>query len=214
VVAGAVELADAEGLDAVTIRALATHLGVPPMTLYHHVPGKEAIRDAIVDAVFAEVPPPTAGRDWREQLTERSHAMRAALNRHPWAIALMETRAQPGAASLAGHEAVLEVLRSAGFSIPATAHAYAVLDAFVYGFSLQEAMLKDVGLERAPDDLVAGMALSASPRIAELAREHVLTPGYSFGDSFDVGLRITLDGLESLRTADQPRRRGGFDEGG
>lgn len=199
VVARALDLADRRGLADLTIRALATECGVKPMAIYHHVANKEAILDAIVDVVFAEVYAPRPGRPWRDELAERSWSMRAALRRHPWALAVMESRRNPGPATLLGHEACLEVLRSAGFSLPATAHAYAVLDAFVYGFSLQEAMLDDVDLANSADQLVAAMDLSRFPRMAEFATQHVLTEGYAFADSFRVGLDLTLDGLERLR---------------
>lgn len=124
--------------------------------------------------------------------------MREALARHPWALPVVETRAHPGPATLANHEAVLDVLRRSGFSLQATAHAYAVLDAFVYGFALQEAMLRTAGL---PDDspgVVAGMDLARFPRVQELATLYADAPAYPFGASFDVGLDLVLDGLERL----------------
>ena len=194
----AVELADEEGLAALTIRALAGRLGVQPMALYHHLPNKDAILDAIVDAVYAEVYLPSTMAPWRDELTERSRSMRAALRRHPWGLALMETRANPGHANLANHEAVLDVLRTAGFSLPATAHAYAVLDAFVYGFSLQEAMLASSDFEDSAEEFLAGMDLAGRPRMAEFATEHVLADDYAFSDSFEVGLTLVLDGIAGL----------------
>jgi hypothetical protein len=124
--------------------------------------------------------------------------MREALGRHPWALGLMETRRHPGPANLASHEACLEVLRVAGFPLQATAHAYAILDAFVYGFALQEAMLDSVDLEEAPAELIAGLDLAGLPRMAEFAHEHVLAEGYAFADSFEVGLDLVLDGLARL----------------
>ena len=198
VLAGAVLLADTEGLGALTIRGLASQLGVKPMALYHHVANKDAILDAIVDAVYAEIYVPIADQPWRSELTERSRSMRAALRRHPWALALMETRSNPGLANLTNHEACLDVLRSADFTLQATAHAYATLDAFVYGFALQEAMLASINLDDAPEELLAGMDLSGFPRMAEFATEHVLTADYAFGDSFEVGLAIVLDGIAAL----------------
>lgn len=201
VVARAVALADRDGLGVLTIRNIAAECGVKPMAIYHHVANKEAILDAIVDAVFAEVSVPRADRPWREELAERSRSMRAALRRHPWALSLMEARRNPGPATLVGHEACLEVLRSAGFSLQATAHAYAVLDAFVYGFALQEAMLDQVGLADSAGELLEGMDLRGFPRMAEFATQHVLAEGYSFASSFEVGLELTLDALERLRAA-------------
>lgn len=197
--AGALEIADREGLAAVTIRALATSLGVRPMAIYHHVANKEAILDALVDGVFDEIRAPEATGEWRDELAARARSMREAFARHPWAISLMETRANPGPANLAGHEAVLELLASAGFALTARAHAYAVLDAYVYGFALQEVMLSGVGLDDDPESLAAGMPLGAFPRIGELAAQFIEEAGREFGDSFEVGLDIVLSGLEGLR---------------
>ncbi len=200
-VARALQLADREGLGALTMRALAAECGVKPMAIYHHVPHKEAIIDALVDAVHEEVHPPRADRPWRDELAQRSRSMRAALARHSWALSVLENRRNPGPATLRGHEACLEVLRSAGFSLPATAHAYAVLDAFVYGFALQESMLGDLDLDLAgsAEDLIEGIDLTDLPRMAEFATQHVLRDGYSFASSFEVGLDLTLDSLERLR---------------
>ncbi|QCC78522.1 TetR/AcrR family transcriptional regulator [Nocardioides daphniae] len=198
-VAAALDLADSEGISALTIRALASGLGVKPMAIYHHVANKDEILDAIVDAVYAETYLPRPYAPWREELARRTRSVHDALNRHPWALGLMETRKAPGPANLASHEAVLEVLLTAGFSLGATAHAYATLDAFVYGFCLQEVMLDSIDLAGSADDLLAGMNLTGHPRMAQFAAEHVLQPGYAFGDSFEVGLGLVLDGLEQLR---------------
>jgi len=199
VVAGAVDLADDQGIDALTMRALATHLEVRPMAIYHYVANKDAILDAIVDAVFGEVYIPEATGDWRDELTTRSASMRATLGRHPWAVGLLETRPNPGIASLTNHNAVLDVLLTTGFSLPATAHAYAAIDAFVYGFALQEAMLNSVDLAGSAPELLAGMNLTDFPRITEFAMQHVMQPGYAFGNSFDVGLTMVLNGIAALR---------------
>lgn len=198
-VAAALDLADAEGISALTIRALAAGLGVKPMAIYHHVANKGEILDAIVDAVYAETYLPRPDAPWREELAQRSRSVHEALNRHTWALGLMETRKAPGPANLASHEAVLEALLSAGFSLPATAHAYATLDAYVYGFCLQEVMLDSIDLAGSADELLAGMNLTGHPRMAQFATEQVMQPGYAFGNSFEVGLRLVLDGLEQLQ---------------
>src|SRR4051812_22474259 len=147
----AVAIADEQGLGALTMRSLAQALAVKPMSLYHHVANKEAILDGIVDVVFAEMELPTAGVDWRAELTRRAASARAVLRRHPWAVALMESRATPGPATLRHHEAVLATLRAAGFSVEMTGHAYALLDAFVYGFAVQEAALPITGTDDAAE---------------------------------------------------------------
>jgi len=195
VLSSALELIDRSGLDALTIRGLATNLGVRPMAIYHYVASKDELLDALVDFVFDEVYAPRAG-DWRSELVLRSTSLREALARHRWALPVMETRAHPGPATLANHEAVLDVLRRSGFSLRATAHAYAILDAFVYGFALQEAMLEAVGLPASSADVMEGMDLAGFPRVTELATLYVDAPTYPFVASFAVGLNLVLDGIE------------------
>lgn len=198
IVSAAQELADGDGLDALTMRRLAEALGARPMSLYHHVATKDELLSAVVDSVFAEVSLPRPGEPWRSELRERSRSMRAALRRHPWALRVMESQRVPGPASLANHDAVLDVLRQQGFGVRAAAHAYAVLDAFVYGYALQESMLTDVGLMDSPDVLVQGMDLASAPRVAELAALYLDSPEAPFEDSFEIGLEIVLDGVAGL----------------
>ena len=194
----AVAIADADGLAALTIRALASGLDVKPMAIYHHVANKEEILDGIVDLVFSEIELPEPGDDWQTGMRRRARSTRTVMGRHTWAIALMETRTSPGPATLRHHNAVIAALREAGFSIPMTAHAFALIDAFVYGFSLQEATLPMSG----PDDVaeIAGpmlerMSPADYPHLVEFATEHVMKPGYDFGEEFDFGLDLILAGL-------------------
>ena len=147
VLRGAVAVADAGGIGALTMRSLARELGVKPMSLYYYVAGKAEILDGIVDLVFSEIDLPSPGGDWQSQMRRRAHSARRTLRRHPWAIGLMESRATPGPATLRHHEAILGTLRRAGFSVAMTAHAYALLDSYIYGFALQEAALPFNGPE-------------------------------------------------------------------
>jgi len=141
VLAGAIAVADAGGIGALTIRSLATELGVKPMTLYHHVESKEAILDGIVDAIFEEIALPPDGAGWRSAMRERAISAREALRRHPWATTLMDSRRNPGPATLRHHDAVIGTFRRAGFSVPMAGHAYSLLDSYIYGFAVQEAAL-------------------------------------------------------------------------
>src|SRR5262245_3400144 len=111
-------LADRAGLEAVTMRRLAEELGVEAMSLYHHVPNKDAILDGMVDIVFAEIELPRMDLDWKTALRRRMTSMRDVLVRHPWALRILESRTSPGPATLAHHDAMLACLRAAGFSIP------------------------------------------------------------------------------------------------
>lgn len=128
----AVALADESGLAALTIRTLAQSMGTKPMSLYYYVANKEEILDGIVDMVFSEIEPPVPGGDWRAEMRRRAHGVRSALRRHPWAVGLLESRSAPGPATLRHHEATLATLREAGFSVQLTAHAYALLDSYIY----------------------------------------------------------------------------------
>jgi AcrR family transcriptional regulator len=205
VLRGAVDVADHGGIGALTIRSLADELGVKPMTVYYYVKNKEEILDGIVDIVFSEIELPTVGDDWRVELTRRARSAREVLRRHPWAIPLLESRNSPGPATLRHHDAVLGVLRAGGFSVAGTAHAYALLDAFLYGHALQEASLPFEGTdgptEVAPQ-VVASMSLAGDfPHLADMIASYYLVPGYDFADEFQLGLDAVLDSLSRWREA-------------
>lgn len=198
VLEGAVALADEIGIEALTIRRLAAALGVKPMTIYHHVPSKDEIVDGMVEIVFGEIELPPEDMEWKPALRRRCLSARQVLNRHPWSAPLMETRMSPGPNNLGHHDAVIGCLRRGGFSIELTAHAYAVLDGYVYGFALQEAHLPFGGGEEFVELATGMMAdfFEGYPHLAELTTEYVLRPGYDFGASFEVGLDLILNGLE------------------
>lgn len=200
-VAAALQLVDEDGLGAFTIRELASRLQVRPMAIYHYASSKDDLLDYLVDAVFGEVYLPETHGHWREELTHRSRSMRDTLGRHRWALAIMETRAHPGPATLTNHEAVLEVLRTSGFSLEAAAHAYAILDAFVYGFALQEAMLETVGVPADSARVMRGMDLRRFPRVAEMAAAYATADVYPLSNTFDVGLEIVMDGIQHFTSA-------------
>lgn len=204
VIEAAVALADSIGVDALTIRKLAAELDVKPMTIYHHVPNKEAIIDGMVDLVFSEIDLPPTTTDWKSAIRQRSTSARNVLARHPWAAPLMESRPSPGPATLQHHDAVLGCFRTGRFSVEMTAHAYALVDAYVYGFALQEASLPASGGEEMAElagSMTAAMPVGEFPFLVEFTSEHVLQPGYDFADEFDFGLELILDGLEAAVAA-------------
>ena len=200
VLQGAVTLADEIGIEALTIRKLAVALGVKPMTIYHHVPSKEEIIDGMVEIVFSEIELPPTDEDWKSAMRKRCISARKVLRRHPWAAALMESRMSPGPANLGHHEAVLACLRRGGLSLQMTAHAYAILDGFIYGFCFDEAVLPAQGTGEGFAELTAGIAAAfdpdAYPYLVEFSTQHVFQPGYNFGDSFAFGLDLIIEGLD------------------
>lgn len=193
----AMALADEIGLEAFTIRKLANSLDVGPMTIYHHIPSKEAIIDGMVDRVFEQIDLPQIGDDWRVGIRARCVSARSVLRKHPWAPPVMESRRNPGHETLQHHDAVLACLRAGGLSLQLTAHAYAVLDSYVYGFALEEAHLPGGGegeIVELAQEMLESMALHY-PALAEFSRDHVSQPGYSFGQSFEFGLDLIIDGI-------------------
>ena len=202
VLQAAIGVADADGIASLTMRKLGVELGVEAMSIYNHVAGKDALLDGMIDSVFAEIDLPTDGVGWRESMRRRAISARAAMQRHRWAIGLMESRRSPGSATLRHHDTVIGTLRGAGFSVAMAAHAFSALDAYIYGFALQEASLP-FSTERETAEVAQGMmadfASGQYPHLTELAVEHALQPGYDYGDEFEFGLDLILDGLERAR---------------
>ena len=206
VLRAAFDRTDKEGVEALTMRKLAQELGVEAMSLYRHVRNKGDIVDGMVDLVFAEIGLPATDVDWKTAMRRRAISAREVLARHPWAIGLMESRSTPGLATLQHHDAVLACLRNEGFSITLAAHAYSVLDSYIYGFALQQASLPFQTSEEAvevADGIRRQFPVDAYPHLMEIAVKHVLQPGYDYANEFVFGLDLILDGLERvLNTTD------------
>lgn len=202
VLAAGVALADEAGIDALSMRRLGERLGVEAMSLYKHVSNKEDLLDGMVDSVFAEIALDTGARSWRRAVRDRALSVREVLRRHPWAVPMMQSRSRPGPSTLGHLDALIGVLRGAGFSVVLTAHALSVVDAYVYGFAMQEKALPFDTEERSTElaqQILASMPAGAWPHLVELSREHVLKPGYDYGREFEWGLDLVLDGLERAR---------------
>ena len=200
-----VTFADQNGIASLSMRKLGEALGVEAMSLYNHVANKDALLDGMVDLVFGEIDLPAGGADWKPAMRERAQSARQALQRHPWAIALMSTRISPGPATLRHHNAVIGSLRAAGFSVAMTAHAFSALDSYIYGFALQEATLPLGDTEEETVEVAQAMMAQVPAdeysHLTEFTTEHVLRPGYDYGDEFEFGLDLILDGLEKIRDA-------------
>ena len=122
----------------------------------------------------------------------------------------MESRRTPGPATLRDHDAVIGCFRDAGFTIQLAAHAFAALDSYIYGFALQERSLA-FGTPEETSELAKAFLLQFPtkdyPRLAELTTDHVLQPGYDFGNEYEFGLDLILDGLEKTWLAADPGPR-------
>jgi hypothetical protein len=131
-------------------------------------------------------------------MRRRAASARSVLRRHSWAIPLLQSRTQPGPATLRHHDAVIGSLRSAGFSVAMTAHAFALIDSYVFGFALSESALPINGPETVTE--VATSMIPAGfpdlyPHLIEFTTEHILKPGYDYGAEFDFGLTLILGAL-------------------
>ena len=203
VLLAAVAFADEHGIASLSMRKLGDVLGVEAMSLYNHVANKDELFDGMVDLVFGEIDLPAAGGDWRAAMRERAQSARQALRRHPWAIALMSTRTSPGPATLRHHDKVIGSLRAAGFLVVMAAHAFSAIDSYIYGFALQEATLPVGDTEQETAEVakivMAQVPADMYPYLTEFTIEHVLRPGYDYGNEFGFGLDLILDGLEKTR---------------
>ncbi len=199
VLRAATEVADSDGLPALSMRSVARRLGVEAMSLYHHVANKDAMLDGMVDLVFAEFHRPVIGSAWRTEMRTRSESAREVLKRHPWAIGLMDSRRNAGFETLRHHDAVLGCLRESGFSWSLAGTAFALLDAHLYGFVLQEIALPFDGeedLADLADSITSSLPEGALPYFQGFTVDQVLVPGYEFGAQFTISLELILDGLE------------------
>jgi AcrR family transcriptional regulator len=197
--------ADKLGLQELSMRKLAEVLQVAPMALYRHIANKDDLIDAMIDVVFTEIESPVRAADWRTAMRQRAISVRDALERHRWAIGLMESRLHPGPANLRHHDAVLGNLRASGFTVEEAAHAYSLLDSYVYGFALTKMNLPfENGRGDVPDiaeSMLEPFPANTYPNLVEFITEHAMKPGYRYGDEFEYGLDRILDSIERDRAA-------------
>ena len=194
----ATALADAGGAESLTMRRLGQELQVEAMSLYNHVANKDDILDGIVDLVFSEIELPSDRVDWRTAMRRRAISARKALLRHRWAISLMQSRTKPGPATLRHHNWVIGSLREAGFTIEMAAHAFSVIDGYLYGFALQQANLPIQTPEEVAEvaeHIIRQRSADEYPYLAEMIG-YAMKPGYDYAEEFEFGLDLILDGIE------------------
>ena len=199
IIDAAVELADREGLGALTMRRLGQGLGVEAMSLYKHVTDKDDILDGVADRITAEYEVPARDIGWREALRRSAISAYGVLRRHPWASTVLESRTNLGPARLRYVDGVIGVMAAAGFSMPVIGRAFMALDSHIYGFILQES-----AWTFEPDDPAAAEAFGR--RLAGDEYPNILAMTQAVGEDpeltrvdFTFGLDILLDGLEALR---------------
>ena len=208
----AVTLADEQGLGALTMRRLGAALDVEAMSLYKHVDGKDAILDGMVEVVIAAIDTPARPTPWKAAMRQRAVSARTVLSRHSWAIGLIESRGLAVTATTRYVDAVIGCLRAGGFSIQAAAHAFWLLDSFVYGHVLQEA---GVAAQAAVGAGAAAHATAADERAGQSTGDepgahpdllalqaHAGTHHFDMDREFTTGLELLLDAVATLRDRD------------
>ena len=207
VMRAAVRLADESGLDAVSMRRVGQELGVEAMSLYNHVANKDALLDAMVEHVGAEVnadmaaldgPDPT--RDWRGALRARALAARQVMLRHPWMPSVLESRTSMSLEVVRYYDGVVGILTAGGFHHDLAHHSLHALGSRVLGFSQELFDPGDAGDGVSPDQMAA-MAELAPHLVGMLAEVAHDEPGATLGwcddqTEFEFGLDVILDGLE------------------
>ncbi|WP_353828157.1 TetR/AcrR family transcriptional regulator [Agromyces sp. SYSU T0242] len=214
VLEAASDLADREGLDGLTMRALADDLGVEAMSIYYHLPNKDAILDGVVELTFTEVGAETAdaastgsgGTDaagWAASVRERILGARRVLLRHPWAPVIIDRRKSFSPAMVRHVDGIVGVMRDAGMSHDLIHHSLHAIGNRIYGY-VQE--LSDDGEAPPPGQL--DQMRSFAPHLADMLAEvaHV-DPDSTLGwcddqTEFEFGLDLLLEGIERRRAAE------------
>ncbi|MFI6508495.1 TetR/AcrR family transcriptional regulator [Streptosporangium sp. NPDC050855] len=217
IVRAAVEIADAEGIEALSMRRVGERLGFTGMSLYRHVPGKTQLVDLMCDAVLGETvaeaePPAGAGdRDgWREALEAWARRHRALCHRHPWLAGVRGTRTVPGPNAVAGFEHALATVAGIGLGPAEMVAVVGLVGRFVEGEAVREAEVARV--ERRTGVSEQDWWGARESLYAELSRYPTLTAVWEAGgydepeDPFEFGLRRVLDGVEVLVRQRDERR--------
>jgi AcrR family transcriptional regulator len=199
IIDAAVGVADRSGLAGTSMRSVGRELGVEAMSLYHHLEGKDALLDGLVDWIFTRIDLPEPDQPWRLAMSERAVSARRVLGAHPWALGLIESRRVPGPALLRHHDRVLGCLRENGFSVALASHAFSAIDSYVYGFVLTELNLPfdvDEGAEAFADEIRQLLPADRYPYLVEMIATQVVGKEYAYADEFGFGLDLILDSLE------------------
>jgi AcrR family transcriptional regulator len=206
VLRAAVKLADERGLEALSMRKLGQALGVEAMSLYNHVANKDDVLDGMVETVAKEIEPPSPDEEWQTAIRQSAVSAHQTLRRHRWAPTLMmsPTSAAGIPTRMRYMESLLGRLRDAGFSPDLTYHAYHVLDAHVFGFSLWQAthsLTTREDLSSLAADFLRDFPLDDYPHVAEHIEQHMSEGPHQEVSAFEFSLDLILDGLRKALEA-------------
>jgi AcrR family transcriptional regulator len=200
IVGAALALIDADGVDGLSMRKLGAQLGVDPMAVYHHLAGKDAVLQRVVEQVFGDFPVPDADAQWADQIRQWAQAYRDTGLRHPHLVLDIVTRPTAvAAAAVRVNEALYQALLTAGLSGEDVVMASDAVVDFVNGHLLGVAPGAAV-MGEATDAFDA--ALESRPQSEVATQRQVLTDAMasSSRDSFQYGLDLLIDGIERRAT--------------
>jgi AcrR family transcriptional regulator len=195
----ALDLADREGLEGLSMRKVAEGLGVQAMSLYNYVTNKDDLIDGMVELVVGEMAVPDGGKAWKGEMRRRAIVARSVLLRHPWAMIPLMSRVNVGPMVLRYIDATLGCLQAGGFSLYVADHAWNAMDSHIYGFTLQELKFPFEAVDY-PEAARLGLPLvpvALYPNMHALTIE-VIERRYDGLHDFEFGLDMVLDGLERL----------------
>ncbi|MDO8915978.1 MAG: TetR/AcrR family transcriptional regulator [Coriobacteriia bacterium] len=206
IIAAAVAIADERGLGAVTMRAVASRLGVEAMSLYNHVANKDDLLGGMSEAAVEQFDLPREVGDWREAMRRRAVSAHEVFGRHPWAPLLLDSRDSIGPAGLRYFDWVLGTLTEAGFEMEDAARAFSLMDSYIYGFGAQQINMSaadDLTQEERAEVLLSYIPPEQYPYVHRMAT-YTMEAGYDAETDFDFGLGIILDGLERMLGTARP----------
>lgn len=197
IVTKAMDLADAQGVDALSMRKVAGTLGTTAMAIYNHVDGKDALLDLMLDRVVANIQSPDIHGVWDDMLRRRAHSLRHALLQHPWAAPLLLSRIAIGPAIMHDSNATVGCLVTSGFSYAQADWARNAIDNHVYGFTIQELNFPvDPDQYRAAAAQYLPMISKTDYPFVHGAAEEIINGKYDGKIDFSFGLELILDGLK------------------
>ena len=199
VLRAAVDFADRNGIDSLSMRKLARELGVEAMTLYYYVANKNDLLEGMADLVAGEIELPPSGLDWKTATRQRAMSAREVLARHQWAGPLW-MRVMVGPARMRYMDSALGVYRRAGLSPESTELAFHAVENHIVGYTVQEANfpLEADDLAVAAQEFLDTLPKEEFPHLAEHVVQHMTHESIGGGD-FEFGLDLLLDGIDRIR---------------
>jgi AcrR family transcriptional regulator len=198
-------LADEGGIESLTMRKLGQTLGFEAMSLYNYVANKDDLLDGMLDRVLDETDPPSPAGEWHAAIRSSAISVYQGLTRHPWACPLLMSPGRIRPARLRYMDLLLGRLRQAGFSADTTYHAYHVLDAHIFGFSLWQAnhSYNAVQISSMVAEFERLIPVDVYPYLHEHGEQHFAEGPHREVSAFEFGLDFILDGLKKIHGIEQ-----------